>query len=269
MGVNEKKAYKQFKYLNNKVIVPAVKEINKLTDIFIEPVFERTGRKTSGVKFKIKPNPQYSMLDIEGNDKINESKAYKRLLEEGQFAPKLARQFVDEYGETYVLEKLDYVKSQDTQGKVRGSKGGYLSKAIEEDYKTSEPKRETVKKQSSQQELFNEKFEKLEHLKTRVEKTYRQEVIGLIKEHVSSFEEEEQARIKSEVMEHLEGQFYKNDFKKNEWGSLINFSDILSFWREQETELKFPTIEEVATGFEIKDWSKFLDEFEAMKHKVK
>lgn len=269
MGVNEKKAYNQFKYLNNKVIVPAVKEINKLTDIYIEPVFERTGRKTSGVKFKIKENPQYSMIDIAGNDKINESTAYKRLLEEGQFAPKLARQFVEDYGEKYVLEKLDYVKAQDTQGKVRGSKGGYLSKAIQEDYKASRPKSQIVKKQSSEQELFNENFEKTEHLKTRVEKSHRQETVGLIKAHFDSLTKEEQADLKTEMKGRLEGHFYINDFDKHEWGSLINFSDIVSFWQEQETDLKFPTIEEVATGFEISDWRKFLDAFEAMKAKSK
>lgn len=269
MGVNGKKAYNQFKYLNNKIIVPAVKEVNKLTDIYIEPVFERTGRKTSGIKFKIKPNPQYSMIDIAGNDKINESIAYQRLLEEGQFAPKLARQFVEEYGEKYVIEKLNYVKSQDTQGKVRGSKGGYLSKAIQEDYKVSEPKREIAKKQTSQQELFNEEFEKLEHIKTRVEKSHRQETVGLIKAYFDALTKEEQTHLKTEMKGRLEGHFYINDFDKNEWGSLINFSDIVSFWQEQETDLKFPTIKEVATGFEIKDWQSFLDEFKAMKDKSK
>lgn len=66
----------------------------------------------------------------------------------------------------------------------------------------------------------------------------------------------------------LESHFYINDFDKHEWGALINFSDIVSFWQEQETDLKFPTVEEVATGFEIKDWQKFLDGFEAMKQKT-
>lgn len=269
MGVNEKKAYQQFKYLNSKIIVPSAKEINKLTDIHIEPVFERTGRQTSGVKFLIKKNPQYSMIDIAGNDKINESIAYKRLIDEGQFSTKLARQFVQEYGENYVLEKLDYVKSQEQSGKIRGSKGGYISKAVKDDYKASKPAQRTGRKETTQQEKFNERLEKLEHLKSNVTKAHRQAVIEIINNYYLSTDEKVQEDIREAFKQTIEGAFYIKDFKNNLWNSLINFSSIIEFWQDQNKGLEFPTIETIATGFDIEYWENYLIELEKMKEQKK
>ena len=64
--------YKEFKFLNLYVLKPAIKEINKKTELFITIEREKIGRKVSGIKFHISKNDnpplsasQNSLLPIE------------------------------------------------------------------------------------------------------------------------------------------------------------------------------------------------------------
>ena len=57
-----------FGNLKKKAIEPQIAEINKKTDIYIEPVYHKTGRSVTSVEFIIKPNANV----INGADMIND-----------------------------------------------------------------------------------------------------------------------------------------------------------------------------------------------------
>src|SRR5450759_4665330 len=49
----ENPTYKPFKHFNNKIIIPAVKEINELSDILIEPIYYKNGRNIELISFTV------------------------------------------------------------------------------------------------------------------------------------------------------------------------------------------------------------------------
>ncbi len=64
-GVEQCKAYLEFKRFTARVITPAITEINDKTDIFVQPVFKREMRKVVAIYFTIKRNPQYESIKVE------------------------------------------------------------------------------------------------------------------------------------------------------------------------------------------------------------
>ena len=135
MGLQGEEYYTDFKRLNSRIIKPAVKEVNASSNILLEPEFKKNGRKVSHVKFHVHHNPQLALLEIEENDEINSSKVYKRLVKMG-VSKVLSRQWIIEFGEEYLEDKLDYTSQQKHAGRIKSSPSGFLKKAVEEDYKT-------------------------------------------------------------------------------------------------------------------------------------
>ncbi len=65
MGVDGSDYYQTFKHLNAKIIKPAVKEVNKVSDIVVTPELRREGRAVSHIRFRIARNPQLAILDLD------------------------------------------------------------------------------------------------------------------------------------------------------------------------------------------------------------
>lgn len=63
-GVENHKAYREFKRFAVRVLTPAVSEINSKTDITVQPYFKREGRKISHIKLVIKKNPNDPLKDL-------------------------------------------------------------------------------------------------------------------------------------------------------------------------------------------------------------
>lgn len=53
MGVKDTQ-YKEFRSLNSRVIKPAIKQLNDMTDISVEPIFKRVNRKVNHIQFTIR-----------------------------------------------------------------------------------------------------------------------------------------------------------------------------------------------------------------------
>lgn len=73
-------AYDEFKHFNNQVIKPSVKEVNKISDIYVTPEYMKEGRNITAIKFTVEPNPQTSIHDIpRDDDATRQSEAYELL----------------------------------------------------------------------------------------------------------------------------------------------------------------------------------------------
>ena len=138
MGVADSAYYESFKHLNAKIIKPAVAEVNKTSNIQLEPEFRKQGRRVSHIRFLIRENPQLAMFEIDDSEGVRNSDVYLALVGQG-VSDRLARQWIAEHGEGYVREKLDYVAAKDRAGAIRGSAAQYLSAAIRDDYSEAEP----------------------------------------------------------------------------------------------------------------------------------
>lgn len=129
MGVDDSAYYEVYKHLNAKIIKPAVAEVNKTSNIILTPETRKMGRAVTDIRFKIAKNPQLSILDLDDGRGLRKTPVYDRLREQG-VSDRLARQWIDQHGADYVVEKLDYVNARgDVQNSVR-----YLSAAMRDDY---------------------------------------------------------------------------------------------------------------------------------------
>lgn len=136
MGVEESKYYESYKHLNAKIIKPAVKEVNKTSNILITPEVRKQGRAVTDIRFLIKENPQLSILDLDDGGGVRHGTTYARLRELG-VSDRLARQWITTHGEDKVASKLDYVGARKN---VRNMVG-YLAASLDEDFgETQEPK---------------------------------------------------------------------------------------------------------------------------------
>lgn len=243
MGVEDR--YKEFKFLKRDVIVPAMEELNKVSNIQITLMTIRRGREVTAVQFTVKPNPQLSLLGMEEDDEVNETAAYKALLAEG-ISKTLARSWVLEHEESYIFEKLELANGQAASGKIKHSKAGFLKSAIEDDFKSEV----SVKKQklAAAEDRKVEKRRKeaeLEALKAElknIELSYRQGCVSMIEEAFGVLSLTEQEALALEFQQGLSSRIFVDDFKKRGWQSPLVFSDIREFWEARGLSLPSPAL---------------------------
>jgi hypothetical protein len=186
MGIAEH-SYPGMKKLNQRVLKPAIAEINKVSDLKVEVEHQRQGRKVTALKFKIRRMILLPVVDGKQNtlfpDLDDMPVAVELLKEAGLSAdeawaiwqqnfnyvdagkrPAKMGDETDAAFTRYIREKVDLLKRQG-QGKVK-SATGFLLKAIREnwanpDFAEREKKaaewRAIVAKQEQQKQLEQEK----------------------------------------------------------------------------------------------------------------
>lgn len=126
-------SHTEFKVFNRDVLKPAIKNIHKYTDIRVEVVTRKIGRKISELKVKVFKKPDKLR---EESDKIQRKKnnpELDRLISFG-IARGVALKYINEYSQDYIQEKLEIVDKKVRLSKV-SSPSGFLVEAIEKDYK--------------------------------------------------------------------------------------------------------------------------------------
>lgn len=242
MGVDGSAYYESFKHLNAKIIKPAVAEVNKSSDIIIEPQTRKKGRAVSDIRFLIKENPQMAMFQIDDSDGLRNLSVYKALRGQG-VSDRLARQWITEHGQDYVQEKLDYVAGQ---GEVKSSVG-YLRAAIMGDYSAAEgskpsPRKpvdpETKAKLDAQRSIQEaEKAAEDAAFKARAaERRERAKHLDIVETLVSRRNPTQRDADKRLFLSRLESDLDREHFRQHSWRSALNAAAIISFWQELEPD---------------------------------
>lgn len=235
MGVDGSDYYTSFKHLNAKIIKPAVSEVNKSSDILIEPEFRKKGRSVTDIRFLIQRNPQKAMFEIDDSDGVRNIPVYKTLRKQG-VSDRLARQWISEHGEEYVQQKLDYVKGQ---GDVK-STVGYLSAALKEDYKA--PVKETPappspKALAAARQREEEKAREDQAYAARAaERAERARKLAIVEELVSRRNPTQRDADKRLFMSTLSDELDREHFRQHGWRSGLNANAIFAFWEELEPD---------------------------------
>ncbi|WP_416369811.1 replication initiation protein [Tritonibacter mobilis] len=242
MGVDGSSYYESYKHLNAKIIKPAVAEVNKSSDIIIEPQTRKKGRSVSDIRFIIKENPQMAMFQIDDSEGLRNLAVYKALRGQG-VSDRLARQWITEHGQDYVQEKLDYVAGQ---GEVKSSVG-YLRAAILGDYSAPETTKGTVQKkvdpetQAKLDELQRaqeaEKAAEDAAFKARAaERRERAKHLDIVETLVSRRNPTQKDADKRLFVSRLESDLDREHFRQHGWRSALNAAAIISFWQELEPD---------------------------------
>lgn len=235
MGVDNSDYYAVFKHLNAKIIKTAVAEVNKSSDIVIEPEFKKKGRSVTDIRFVIKPNPQMAMFEIDDSDGVRNLSVYATLRKQG-VSDRLARQWISEHGEEYVQQKLDYVSGQ----KGIKSTVGYLSAALRDDYrpqeapKPSPPSPEAI---AAAKVRAMEKAEEDEAFEARsADREDRARKLTIVENLVSRRNPTQRDADKRLFLSSLKDDLDREHFRSHGWRSGLNAGAIFDFWQELEPE---------------------------------
>lgn len=235
MGVDGSDYYGSFKHLNAKIIKPAVAEVNKSSDILIEPEFQKKGRTVTDIRFLIKGNPQKAMFEIDDEDGVRNLTIYKTLRQQG-VSDRLARQWISEHGEDYVREKLEYARGKD------GIKStlGFLSAALRDNYQAPEKKTsavpdpsggEAAKRRTAEQEQQDKEYEA-----RTAERSERARRLAIVEDLVSRRNPTQRDADKRLFLSGLDNDLDREHFRAHGWRSGLNATKIFEFWEELEPE---------------------------------
>lgn len=243
MGVDTMSSYKPFKALNRNVIQPAMKEVNKLSNIHVEMETRMKGRSVTGLRFVIRPNPQLSLIGMDAEDDISNMVAYKALLAEG-ISKTLARAWVLEYDEEYIFDKLDLAGTEAAKGNIKKSKAGFLKAAVEQDYHNEEAARKKALEAAQAAKAERQKTEgTIEQLKSALrdaESGYRRSCVEIIEEASLKLSEGQREAVRAEFQLSLGGSFSGTTFRKSGWQDRLSFPEIKAFWEARGLDLPSP-----------------------------
>jgi Initiator Replication protein len=140
LGVADGK-YADFRVFNQKVLFPTVDEINKLSDVNVDLVFEKQGAKVVGVKLKIKKNSDDVNKKLQDKEVLSQKDVISTqpnplktsILSLG-INEKQINEWLDQYPIEYIQSKYDITIEQLKFGKIKTSPTGFLIRAIEQDF---------------------------------------------------------------------------------------------------------------------------------------
>lgn len=215
--------------LNQKVIAPAVKEINKLTDYEISYMPKKTGRKITDIVFKIKVKNKTKIKpkkkDIE-TDAVpaewteEQNVVYNELIALG-IAKDASKQFVSNKPLEEIRINVGYAKEQQATGKVKNM-SAYLYQSINNDYGVTKARAEAQEEKAAamkEQERFDAMTpdQREVYLKNLADKQAAKEMAEAqqITYNSSDVDKEKQLRRMKEVQEIIKQERLKQEKPKN------------------------------------------------------
>lgn len=245
LGV-EKNKYQEFKYLMRSVIQPAIKEINKKSDITIEVEFRKAGKSVQAMKFNISDNAAYipKLRRKEKPASSSRQELKNLLMSSFKLSSTQSNNIIEEFNNKYVREKLDILVNTQAykEGKIANTYL-YLKTILKKDYISA-----------IQPEMANEN----KHISSTKEvffKEYANYKISLMLEVLNQLEPQK----KKNILDVFENNLSKNSpillkfFKRNKLNSPFISADFLKFIEVNYSELtpEFLTYEEFITNEKI------------------
>lgn len=233
--------YQEYKFLKRDVIMPAIKEVNAVSNILLELRTIRTGRAVSAVQFVVNPNPQTTLFGLDDDDEITQTEAYTALLEEG-VSKNLSRSWILEYGEAYVLEKIAFTRSHDAQGKIKSSRSGFLKAAVVEDFKSHEAvKRKEKAKLDLVRDTQWQREQELERLKSEyrdLERQYREWCYERIQGAFDELPKKDREAVNEEFIERLKLPLERKEFQESGWKNRVVLPAAREFWSDRSLAIQ-------------------------------
>lgn len=194
------KIHQQYKFFKVKVLNPAIKEVNEVSNISVEMQTEKKGRKITKICFLVKEKEQKNLFSDALHD-LKASAEYEDLLKVGAHKVQ-AIKWLGDHSFPYIREKLNLL-AKVQQKKTLDNPVGWLRKAIENDYADSE-----VEQKQAQKKLRSEREEKerkeaetrrLEERKLELSKIFtNQKIEGFLKDFPEKKQEKFLEKVKKD-----------------------------------------------------------------------
>lgn len=233
VGVDDSTYYQTYKHLNAKIIKPAVAEINRISNIVVTPEVRKKGRAVTDIRFDIARNDQFAMLDIDDGAGVRKGDVYRRLRDNG-VSDRLARQWIAEFGEARISEKLNAIKGRNDVA----NPAGYMAVALRGDATAKQPVQRAAPPPQPPDPVEEARSAEIDTARRiRVAKLAR------VMEEVSAKNPTLRDADKRQFLTTLKDDLDREDFIRFGWQSGLNASAIFAFWEDRVPGL-FDGIEE-------------------------
>lgn len=138
LGIEGK--YKQYSHLRERILEPATRTINEMTDILLEFDTKKTGKKTDTLIFTITKKPVPQMLEkAEPKPEAEPSGKYG-------VSSRVYKQWQEKYSEEHIQSRVGYMNEQIAKGTEIKNKAGYLSSIMDKELKAGKKSVDITKK---------------------------------------------------------------------------------------------------------------------------
>ena len=134
-GISKNK-YLQFKDFSKRVLKPALKEINDISDLNVDVEYKKSGRSVAYIKFHI--NRDSNIIDIDPQDSEQHNAVRDVLLKEFDVTQTVVDNLLKTYELTRINDAIDYVRGTSAYKNKTANIGGYIVKAVREGYKNTQ-----------------------------------------------------------------------------------------------------------------------------------
>lgn len=228
----ESPTYKEFKYLNIKVIKPAVEEVNKVTDLILQLVLHRKGKFVDKVSFKVERKPQIA-LDFTS---VQESLNLEEEIVKYGVGEKVAERLVREFDRERILGNIEYLKRQIALDKV-SDPAAYLVKAITEDYRPKEsPLMKKIKEEEAAKEQKKAEQKARKDAAAQEQKSAHKSKVNAAQSHFDGLDEDARAHLMVRFAEDLalKNPLVYSQYKAKGLNSMAVKSSLMQYINENE-----------------------------------
>lgn len=147
MGVNDKPYYDEYKYLNARLIKPAMQQVNESSDIQLQLKTKRRSRAVAELKFLVSENPQMSLFTESlkrdaASVPLEDKRRLTLRLSGYSIAGKRAEQLIETHSEEDIIAALDaadaWMDAKESRRETIANPAGVAYKAITEGWKLPE-----------------------------------------------------------------------------------------------------------------------------------
>lgn len=229
--------YKRFPNFNQKVIQPAIRDINKYTDLFVMEVEQiKHGRSVESLKFKFRKKEQYEIDLIRGEVNILQTKIdfnqdendnkpvktieipnkdydrlfetmYPKVVENLGVSPITLADLVKKYNENDFLKAIRITQRLKLSGGIKNNISGFFVKALTQGY--TDINEETLKKKEKESSKLTEKHNLLKR-RLELQKLRNEQINQIIREQVN-----ENPNITLDAIQSIEGNVIYNNLLQN------------------------------------------------------
>ena len=214
-------SYGEFKVLKKRVIVPSIQMVNDITDIKVEADYIRKGRPVKQVIFTVKRKKHYQMAlpytrvpEDAVESEADEEKELQiiNLLTDHGVSKRKAKTLATKFDADHITSNLNYVLEQKEAGKDIKGLGGYIVKAIEEDYRPKKTPAEIKKEEENKKRAAEARKKKAEAAAVQAREEYVKERKiawdryrqGVYQDYIRSLTKVERDKFKAHLLETLD-----------------------------------------------------------------
>lgn len=149
LGVEKVKGYDELKFFNRDILKKSINEINKVSDLYVEYLFKKEGRKVTHISFEISRNKEEKEIEdfeekclskpdvnVKMQNEEQGNPSFEFLRNRLNYSEAYARNIIKKYKDRDLEYVIDYVKDKNEKGKIKNIRN-YFRKIISEYEKES------------------------------------------------------------------------------------------------------------------------------------